>query len=49
MFPRGLWQEHGDAVVLEDIQTISCRKSALVQLSDMIARAANRRLNFKGD
>lgn len=45
----GLQQEHGDAVVLEDIQTISSRKSALVQLSDMIAGAANRRLNFKGD
>ncbi len=36
---------HKDSLVLNDLQTVSSRKSALVQLADLVAGAINRKLN----
>lgn len=40
---------YGDDVKVAQIETVSSRASPLVQLSDLIAGAINRKLNFSGD
>ena len=39
---------HGKEVSLNSLQTVSSRKSPLVQLADLVAGAINRKLNHKG-
>lgn len=47
---EGLEREHLEGVTFEErFNTVSSKDSALVQLADVIAGAANRRLNFKGE
>ncbi|HZS80741.1 MAG TPA: DUF3800 domain-containing protein [Herbaspirillum sp.] len=46
---EGIEREHLDGVTLDDrFNTVSSKDSALVQLADVIAGVANRRLNIKG-
>ena len=44
----GYKYSYGDSVEVSQIQTISSRKSQLVQLSDLVAGAINRKLNNTG-
>lgn len=47
---EGIEQANLDGVVFEErFNAVSSKDSALVQLADVIAGAANRRLNFKGE
>ena len=41
--------QYGDDVEVSQIETISSRNSPLVQLSDLVAGAINRKLNHKGN
>jgi hypothetical protein len=41
--------EHGDNLSVEEVSTISSKKSELVQLADVIAGAVNRRKNHTGE
>ena len=41
--------QYGDDVEVSQIETISSRKSPLIQLSDLVAGAINRKLNYKGN
>jgi hypothetical protein len=47
---EGLERAHLDGVTLDErFNAVSSKDSALIQLADVIAGAANRRLNFRGD
>lgn len=47
---EGVKREGLDDVTFDDrFNTVSSKDSALVQLADVIAGAANRRVNFKGE
>ncbi|AKQ55324.1 Protein of uncharacterised function (DUF3800) [Bordetella hinzii] len=47
---EGVERAHLDGVTLDErFNTVSSKDSALIQLADVIAGAANRRLNFKGE
>jgi hypothetical protein len=42
-------QAYGQQIILSSVETISSRKSSLVQLADLVAGSINRRLNHHGD
>ncbi|WP_410832621.1 DUF3800 domain-containing protein [Paraburkholderia sp. SIMBA_030] len=44
----GLQKRHENELILESIVAVSSKNSALVQLADVVAGSANRRLNFTG-
>jgi len=44
----GLQKRHENELILESIVAVSSKNSALVQLADVVAGSANRRLNFAG-
>lgn len=47
---EGVERAHLDGVTLDErFNAVSSKESALIQLADVIAGAANRRLNFRGD
>ncbi|MFM0392923.1 DUF3800 domain-containing protein [Paraburkholderia phytofirmans] len=47
---RRVERAHLDGVTLDErFNAVSSKESALIQLADVIAGAANRRLNFRGD
>jgi len=44
-----LQQLLGDALMIQDIRSVSSRHSPMIQLADLVAGAVNRRLNHMGD
>lgn len=46
---REVEKNHNNKITINSIQTISSKNSTLIQLADLIAGAANRRLNNPGD